>query len=61
MNRNPEKIYKVKSIFNNDYYYSSPSFPSKEIDGHVFIGVKKNKADKETFFMKKENLEICKD
>lgn len=61
MNKKSEKIVKVKSIFNNDYYYSSPSFPSKEIDGQLFIGVKKNRNDKETFFMRKENLEVCRD
>jgi hypothetical protein len=61
LNKKTEKIVKVKSIFNNDFYYSSESFPTKTIDGELFVGVKKNKNDNETFFMKKDNLEICND
>jgi hypothetical protein len=53
-----EKVVKVKSIFNNDFYYSSESFPTKTIDGELFVGVKKNMNDSEIFFMKKDNLEI---
>jgi len=60
MSKKPEKIIKVKSIFNNDFYYSSESFPTKIIDGEVFIGVKKNINDSQTFFMKKDNLEVQK-
>lgn len=50
-------LIRVRSKVNQDVYYSSKDFPSKEIDGQIFIGVKKNENDKQIFFMKKENME----
>ncbi len=54
-------IYKVKSKFNSDSYYTSKDFPEKIIDGKTFIAVKKNPSDREIFYMLKEMLEIVVD
>lgn len=58
MNTTKNPLIKVRSIFNNDTYFTSKEFPSKYIDGKEFIGVKKFEKDKKIFFMLKENLEV---
>lgn len=50
-------LIRVRSKINQDVYFTSKDFPTKEIDGQVFIGVRKNANDKQIFFMKKENME----
>lgn len=50
-------FYRIRSKINQDIYYTSKDMPTKEIDGHVFIGVKKSEKDHSIFFMKKENME----
>ncbi len=52
-------LYRVRSKINQDIYFTSKDMPTKEIDGHTFIGVKKREKDKSIFFMKKENMENC--
>lgn len=51
-------LYKVKSIYNNDTYYTSKEFPEKSINGEVFKGVKKSPSDNTLHFMLKSNLVI---
>lgn len=53
-----EPVVQVRSKISNDIFYHSKSFPTKEIDGKLFIGVKKNEKDSDIFFMKKENMEF---
>lgn len=52
-------LYKVRSKINQDIYFTSKDMPVKEIDGQIFIGVKKREKDDSIFFMKKENMENC--
>lgn len=57
MKKDPQKLVKVKSIINNDTYFTSENFPTKYIDGKEFIGVKKSESDKQIYYMMKENVE----
>ena len=50
----------MKSKVNSDYYYSSKDFPEKNIDGKIFIGVKKLPSDNVLRYMLKENMVRCK-
>jgi hypothetical protein len=54
--RNTSPLFKVKSIINSDFYYSSKDFPEKIIDGKTFIGVKKTPTDKTLHYMLKSNM-----
>lgn len=49
-------LYKVASKINSDMYYTSVDFPSKVIDGKVFMGVKKYPSDKTLNYVLKENF-----
>lgn len=55
-----KQFIKVKSKFNSDEYYTSPSFPTKEIDGAIFIGVVKSPKDTNILYMKKDNIMVIK-
>lgn len=50
---------KVRSKITQDIYYTNEALPTKEIDGKLFIGVKKSETDKNIFFMNKEFIEKC--
>ena len=52
-------LYKVKSKFNSDTYYTSEDFPEKIIDGKKFIGVKKTPSDNRVNYILKENFVKC--
>lgn len=58
-NKSTTPLIKIKSLINNDTYFTSKNFPSKYIDGKEFIGVKRTENDKKIFFMLKENVKIC--
>lgn len=58
MSKNKENLVLVRSKISKDVFYHSKSFSTKEIDGKIFIGVKKNEKDKDIFFMSKENMEF---
>lgn len=49
-------LYKIKSVFNSDMYYTSTDFPNKVIDGKTFIGVKKYPSDRTLNYVLKENF-----
>lgn len=51
-------LYKVKSMYNDDTYYTAKEFPEKHIDGQVFKGVKKTPSDKTLHYMLKSNLVV---
>jgi hypothetical protein len=52
-----KQLYKVvESLVNKDQYYTADSFPTKTIDGKIYITVKKNPGDRQTFWMLKENM-----
>lgn len=52
-------LVKVRSKITQDIYYTNENLPTKEIDGKIFIGVKKNERDRDIFYMNKENMEKC--
>lgn len=51
---------KVRSIINGDEYYTSKSFPTKDIEGIQYIRVLKNLEDPRMLFMNKEKIEFIK-
>lgn len=51
-----ERYRMVESLFNQDRYYAAEHLPTKTIDGKLYISVKKNPGDRQTFWMLKENL-----
>lgn len=57
----PAPLVRVKSKFNSDEYYYCKDFPTKIIDGQDFVGVKRNKSDREVFYMKKGNIQVIGD
>jgi hypothetical protein len=56
----PDTIIQMRNRLNLDVVYTSPSWPSKEIDGVEFIAVKLNENDSTAKWMKKDNLEKVK-
>lgn len=56
--KSKEPLLMVRSKINNIVYYTSKDFPSKNIDGQDFIGVKKTERDNQIFYMKKDSMEI---
>jgi len=55
-----QSLVKVKSRFNQDILFTSPEWPTKEIDGVVFVPVKVRENDSSTKLMRKDNLERVK-
>lgn len=53
-------LIKVRSLINREIYFTQKDFPTKEIDGKVYIRVLRNPHDKSLIFMKKENIEYIR-
>lgn len=47
-------LFKIKSKFNSDTYYTSKDFPEKIIDGITFVGAKRSPSDKRLHFIMKD-------
>lgn len=60
MNKKFDNMKKVRNKITKDVYYTSEYLPSKEINGVLFVSVKRNATDTNSFFMRKDSLEICK-
>jgi hypothetical protein len=56
----PDTIIQMRNRLNLDVVYTSPNWPSKEIDGVEFIAVKLHENDASAKWMKKDNLEKIK-
>jgi hypothetical protein len=59
-NSKPDTIIQMRNRLNLDVVYTSPNWPSKEIDGVEFIAVKLSANDTTAKWMKKDNLEKVK-
>lgn len=55
-----DTLIKVKSKINHEIYLTDRNFPTKEIDGIVYIRILRFPEDKSLLFMKKENIEFVK-
>lgn len=55
--RTNQKLVKVRNKFNQDLLYTSPEWPTKEIDGILFISVKVRENDSYLKLMRKDQIE----
>ena len=51
-----DRLIKYKNIFNQDIVFSSPEWPTKTIDGVIFVGVKMMESDNNIKWMRKDSL-----
>lgn len=58
--KKPETLILMRNKLNQDTMYTSPSWPSKEIDGVQFIAIKFSPEDQFAKWMRKDNLEKVK-
>jgi hypothetical protein len=58
--KSKQSISQIINVFNQDVYYTSPEWPSKEIDGVEFIAVKMRLNDTFTRWMRKDSFKKVK-
>lgn len=54
------KVRQIRSISTGALYVTAANWPTKEIDGVMFISVKKTAEEKQTYFMRKDGIEFVK-
>ena len=53
----PIVLRKVRTLASKEVYWASNDWPTKEVDGQLFIAIKRKPDDNSTFWMKKDQVE----